>query len=139
MSKSGTSSQTQTLPACLRSTSTSCRRIGSPSALATSAIRSACSRSTSGWTTGSQHAAPAGRFCLGASSSTAAIDIHLSIESTIVNGDNRAGGPLGRAPAVVDVRQQEVLQVVGRAGGVRVRVVVVAGPLDARQREARVL
>ena len=34
-SKSGTSSQTQTLPACLRSTSTSCIRIGSPSALAT--------------------------------------------------------------------------------------------------------
>ncbi len=44
MSNSGTSSQTQTLPACLRSTSTSCRRIGSPSALATSAMRSACSR-----------------------------------------------------------------------------------------------
>ena len=39
-SKSGTSSQTQTLPACLRSTSTSWRRIGSPSALATSAMRS---------------------------------------------------------------------------------------------------
>ena len=33
-SNSGTSSQTQTLPACLRSTSTSCRRTGSPSALA---------------------------------------------------------------------------------------------------------
>ena len=48
MSKSGTSSHTQTLPACLRSTSTSCRRIGSPSALATSAMRSAWSRSTSG-------------------------------------------------------------------------------------------
>ena len=42
MSNSGTSSQTQTLPACLRSTSTSCRRIGSPSALATSAMRTAC-------------------------------------------------------------------------------------------------
>ena len=34
-SKSGTSSQTQTLPACFLSTSTSCMRIGSPSALAT--------------------------------------------------------------------------------------------------------
>ena len=37
-SNSGTSSQTQTLPACLRSTSTSCSRIGSPSALAIAAM-----------------------------------------------------------------------------------------------------
>ena len=35
MSNSGTSSHTQTLPACLRRTSTSCSRTGSPSALAT--------------------------------------------------------------------------------------------------------
>ena len=48
MSNSGTSSHTHTLPACFRSTSTSCRRIGSPRAFATSAIRVACSRSTSG-------------------------------------------------------------------------------------------
>src|ERR671935_134721 len=34
MSNSGTSSQTQTLPACLRSTSTSWRRTGSPIDLA---------------------------------------------------------------------------------------------------------
>ena len=34
-SNSGTSSQTHTLPACFRSTSTSCMRIGSPSAFAT--------------------------------------------------------------------------------------------------------
>src|ERR1700682_3004617 len=33
MSNSGTSSQTQTLPACLRSTSTSCSRIGAPRGL----------------------------------------------------------------------------------------------------------
>ena len=48
MSNSGTSSQTQTLPACLRSTSTSWRRTGSPSALAMVAMRSASWRSTSG-------------------------------------------------------------------------------------------
>ena len=40
--------QTQTLPACWRSTSTSWRRIGSPRALATEAIRSASRRSMSG-------------------------------------------------------------------------------------------
>ena len=45
---SGTNSQTHTLPACFRSTSTSCMRTGSPSAFATSAIRSALARSMSG-------------------------------------------------------------------------------------------
>src|SRR3954447_23784353 len=84
-SKSGTSSQTQTLPACLRSTSRSWRRIGSPSALATVAIRSACSRSTSGYTTGSQHRSPAGRLVLGASSRSTDIDTEISIEETDVN------------------------------------------------------
>src|SRR3954462_7082839 len=44
ISNSGTSSQTQTLPACLRSTSTSCSRIGSPSALVTSAVNGAIDR-----------------------------------------------------------------------------------------------
>ena len=47
-SNSGTSSHTQTLPACLRSTSTSCSRTGSAIALASLAIRSASRRSTSG-------------------------------------------------------------------------------------------
>src|SRR5918999_1318859 len=68
-SNSGTSSQTQTLPACPRRTSTSWRRIGSPSALAIRAIRAAWSRSTSGSATGSQQRSPAGRLRLGASSS----------------------------------------------------------------------
>src|SRR3954449_13381454 len=86
MSNSGTSSQTQTLPACLRSTSTSCRRTGSPSALATSAMRIAWSRSTSGYTTGSQHGWPAGRLVLGASSRSTAIYSFLPIEITTVNG-----------------------------------------------------
>src|SRR3954447_14423601 len=94
MSNSGTSSHTQTLPACLRRTSTSCSRTGSPSALATSAIRTACSRSTSGYTTGSQHGSPAARFVLGASGRSTAIDIHLSIELVFVNG--YSSGPMPR-------------------------------------------
>src|SRR3954454_17347096 len=85
MSNSGTSSQTQTLPACLRSTSTSCRRTGSPSALAIAASRSACSRSTSGYTTGSQQRSPAGRLVFGASSRSTAIYLQIPIEVTIVN------------------------------------------------------
>src|SRR3954467_5195776 len=48
ISNSGTSSHTQTLPACFRSTSTTWRRTGSLSAFATSAMRTACARSTSG-------------------------------------------------------------------------------------------
>src|SRR4051794_8151482 len=95
MSNSGTSSHTQTLPACLRSTSTSCRRMGSPSALATSAIRAACSRSTSGWTTGWQHGSPAARFCFGTSSRSTGIDTYLSIEVMFVNRYAAARGPVG--------------------------------------------
>ena len=75
MSKSGTSSQTQTLPACLRSTSTSWTRTGSPSALATSASRIACSTPTSGRTSGSQHGSPTGRFCFGARTRSTLIDV----------------------------------------------------------------
>src|SRR4051812_4953707 len=85
MSNNGTSSQTQTLPACLRSTSTSCKRTGSPSALATDAMRTACSRSTSGYTTGSQHGSPAGRLIFGVSSRSMAIYSFLAIEATVVN------------------------------------------------------
>src|SRR4051812_4139222 len=75
MSNSGTSSHTQTSPACLRSTSTICRRTGSPSAFATSAIRSADSRATSGYTTGSQHGSPLARLVLGASGRSTGIYI----------------------------------------------------------------
>src|SRR4051794_40401243 len=84
--KSGTSSHTQTFPACLRSTSTSCRRIGSPSALATSAIRAARAGSTSGKTSGSQHASPAARLLFGASSNSTGIYLQVPIELIFVNG-----------------------------------------------------
>src|ERR1700728_2640477 len=88
MSNSGTSSQTHTFPACLRSTSTSCNRIGSPRALATSAIRVAWARSTSGYTTGSQQRSPLARFVFGVSSRTGKstlIDLLISITLTYVD------------------------------------------------------
>src|SRR5205823_3352204 len=59
--------------------------IGSPSAFATSAMRIAWPRSTSGYTTGSKQRSPAARFCLGASSRSTDIDLHISIEVTLVN------------------------------------------------------
>src|SRR3954462_3536561 len=85
-SKSGTSSHTQTLPACLRSTSTSWTRTGSASALAIPAMRSACWRATSGYTTGAQQGSPGGRFCFGASARSTAIYLRISIEFIYVNG-----------------------------------------------------
>ena len=82
-SKSGTSSQTQTLPACLRSTSTSCIRTGSPSAFATSAMRSACAALDVGIDDRLAAGLAGGRFCFGASSRSTAIYIHISIEMMI--------------------------------------------------------
>ncbi len=67
MSNSGSSSHTQTSPAWVRSTSTSCTRIGSDNAFATAAMRAAPAGSTSGSTTGSQQRSPAARLRLGAS------------------------------------------------------------------------
>ena len=66
-------------PACFLSTSTSRSRTGSPSALATSAIRTAWSRSTSGYTTGPRQNSPAGRFCFGTRSTSMAIYLLISI------------------------------------------------------------
>src|SRR3954452_9595628 len=85
-SKSGTSSHTQTLPACLRRTSTSWTRTGSASALAIPAMRSACWRATSGYTTGAQQGSPGGRFCFGASARYTSIYLRISIEFIYVNG-----------------------------------------------------
>ena len=48
-------------------------------------IRTARSRATSGYTTGSQHGSPAGRLVFGASSRSTAIYIRISIELITVN------------------------------------------------------
>ena len=75
MSNSGTSSQTQTLPACARRTSTSWTRIGSASALASVARRSALATETRAGRPAHSTARPAGRFCFGA-----------SVRSTVIYG-----------------------------------------------------
>ena len=85
MSNSGTSSHTQTLPACLRSTSTSWRRTGSPSALATSAMRDGVLALDVGVDDGLAARLAGGRLVLGASARSIAINLHISIEVTIVN------------------------------------------------------